>query len=96
MGTTPGINKLAAEADCPTRGRHVCVARGLADNTGVVVAVNINLLLVGPRLPASEADGHHVSTALRGIPPRVQRASFRPLEFPRATATLLGGRAEKI
>ncbi|KAF8775340.1 hypothetical protein HU200_004751 [Digitaria exilis] len=22
MGTTPGINKLAAEADCPTRGRH--------------------------------------------------------------------------
>jgi hypothetical protein len=60
VGTAPGINKLAAEPDCPTGERHVCAARGLGDNTGVVVAVNINLP-VGPPLPASEADGHHVS-----------------------------------
>jgi hypothetical protein len=40
VGTAPGINKLAAEPDCPTGERHVCAARGLGDNTGVVVAVN--------------------------------------------------------
>jgi len=39
VGTAPGINKLAAEPDCPTGERHVCAARGLGDNTGVVVAV---------------------------------------------------------
>lgn len=48
VGTTLGINKSAAEADCPTGERHVCAARGLGDNTGVVVAVTINFLM-GPR-----------------------------------------------
>jgi hypothetical protein len=55
VGTAPGSNKLAAEGGgCPTSARHVCAARGLSDNTGVVVAVNINLPVGPPPCPPRE------------------------------------------
>ena len=42
LGLQRRVHALAGE-------RHVCAARGLGDNTGVVVAVTINFL-VGPAL----------------------------------------------
>lgn len=65
----------------------MCAARGLGDNTGVVVAVTINLL-VGPALfPPRSADGHHVSTELSKIPTRVQILPGRTAPMRRTWTT---------